>query len=51
MKTQKPESIHWIKGDSVCVVDGWCWAVTPLGRTVCIGREKDILEGNKEGRG
>jgi len=41
----KQEKIHWISNDSVCIVDGWGYALTPNLRTVCIGKEEDILKG------
>lgn len=44
MKEIKQDRIHWILNDSVVVVDGWCWAITPRGRTVCIGREADVIK-------
>ena len=37
------EAVKWILNDSVCVVDGWCWAVSPNLRTVCIGKEEDVI--------
>ena len=43
----KPDNIHWILNDSVCIVDGWGFALTPNLRTVCIGKEKDVLEIHK----
>ena len=43
----KQDQIKWILNDSVCVVDGWCWTITPRGGTVCIGKEEDVI--NKKG--
>ena len=46
MEQSKP--VRWIMDDSVCVVDGWCWALTPGLRTVSIGKEADIIKGVKK---
>lgn len=43
----RQERIHWIMDGSVCVIDGWCWALTPRLRTVCIGKEADVLKGKE----
>ena len=48
MEQTKQSPVHWIMDDSVCVVDGWCWALTPGLRTVCIGKEADIIKGVKK---
>lgn len=44
----KQNSVHWILNDSVCIVDGFGWGVAPNLRTVCLGREEDILKGDKK---
>ncbi len=44
----KQESIRWILNDSVCVIDGKCYALTPQLRTVCIGKVEDVIKGVNE---
>lgn len=48
--TDKQAPIHWILDNSVCVINEWCWALTPSGRTVCIGKEADVLRKARDGK-
>ncbi len=41
---QKQPAPHWIAEDSINVIDGWCWGVNSYGKSICVGKEKDILE-------
>ena len=43
-----PNPIHWLPGDQVCIIDGWGYGVDKMGRTICIGKEEDIIKNNKE---
>jgi len=46
-KPDKTQAPYWVKDNSRCVVDGWCWGVDDTGRTVCVGKVEDVL---KEGK-
>lgn len=46
----KQANVRWILDNSVCVVDGWGYALTPSLRTVCIGKEEDIIRGVRDER-
>ena len=46
-KAMKQEPVKWVRNNSMVVVDGRCWATTPKLRTVCVGRESDVI---KEGK-
>ncbi len=46
---QKQPAPHWIAEDSINVIDGWCWGVNSYGKSICVGKEKDILEKLQKG--
>jgi hypothetical protein len=43
MKTEtKQTREYWVADGQICIVDGWGYAVSPGGRTYCVGTEEDI---------
>lgn len=46
---QKQPAPHWIAEGSINVIDGYCWGVDSYGKSICVGKEKDILEKLQKG--
>lgn len=44
VKPDKALAPYWIKDSAFCVVDGYCYGVDALGRTVCVGKVEDVLK-------
>ena len=46
-KPDKTQAPYWVKDNQFIVVDGWCWGVDALLRTVCVGKVEDVLKESK----